>query len=130
MNSAGVQNQLAIVDRRWKSEANPGDGTIPRAIRSTYAYGFSTTSRFLFDASYIRIKNINLSYTLPKNLVSMLSMNSMNVFLDVSNVHTFTDYPGYDPESTTAGDNITNSGIDFLTYPLARTFTIGFKLSF
>lgn len=130
MNSAGVQNQLAIVDRRWKSEANPGDGTIPRAIRSTYAYGFSTTSRFLFDASYIRIKNINLSYTLPKNLVSMLSLNSMNVFLDVSNVHTFTDYPGYDPESTTAGDNITNSGIDFLTYPLARTFTIGFKLSF
>lgn len=130
MNSAGVQNQLAMVDRRWKSEANPGDGTIPRAIRSTYAYGFSTTSRFLFDASYIRIKNINLSYTLPKNLVSMLSLNSMNVFLDVSNVHTFTDYPGYDPESTTAGDNITNSGIDFLTYPLARTFTIGFKLSF
>lgn len=130
MNSAGVQNQLAMVDRRWKSEANPGDGTIPRAIRSTYAYGFSTTSRFLFDASYIRIKNINLSYTLPKNLVSMLSLNSMNVFFDVSNVHTFTDYPGYDPESTTAGDNITNSGIDFLTYPLARTFTIGFKLSF
>lgn len=130
INSAGVQNQLAMVDNRWKSESNPGDGLVPRAIRSTYAYGFSTSSRFLFDASYIRIKNINLSYNLPKSLVNKLSLNNMSVYADVANVYTFTDYPGYDPESSTAGDNVTNSGIDFLTYPLARTFTIGFKLSF
>ena len=130
LNSAGVQNQLAMVDNRWKSESNPGDGLVPRAIRSTYAYGFSTSSRFLFDASYIRIKNINLSYNLPKSLVNKLSLNNMSVYADVANVYTFTDYPGYDPESSTAGDNVTNSGIDFLTYPLARTFTIGFKLSF
>lgn len=130
INSAGVQNQLAMVDRRWKSESNPGDGLIPRAIRSTYAYGFSTSSRFLFDASYTRIKNINLSYSLPKSLVYSLSLSSLNVYMDIANVHTFTNYPGYDPESSTTGDNIANSGIDFLTYPLARTYTIGFKLSF
>ena len=130
INSAGVQNQLAMVDNRWKSEADPGDGLIPRAIRSTYAYGFTSSSRFLFDASYIRIKNINLSYSLPNNLVSRISLSSLSIFADVANVYTFTNYPGYDPESSTAGDNITNSGIDFLTYPLARTFTLGFKLSF
>jgi hypothetical protein len=130
INSAGVQNQLAMVDNRWKSEADPGDGLIPRAIRSTYAYGFTSSSRFLFDASYIRIKNINLTYSLPNNLVSRISLSSLSIFADVANVYTFTNYPGYDPESSTAGDNITNSGIDFLTYPLARTFTLGFKLSF
>ena len=130
MNSAGVQNQLAIVDNRWKSESNPGDGLVPRAIRSTHAYGFSSTSRFLFETSYVRIKNINLAYSLPASLVSRLSLNSMSVFVDVANLYTFTDYPGYDPESSTAGDNITNSGIDYMTYPLARTITCGFKLSF
>ena len=130
INSAGVQNQLAMVDNRWKSEADPGAGLIPRAIRSTYAYGFTSSSRFLFDASYIRIKNINLAYSLPNNLVSRISLSSLSIFADVANVYTFTNYPGYDPESSTAGDNITNSGIDFLTYPLARTFTLGFKLSF
>ncbi|MEL7587301.1 MAG: TonB-dependent receptor [Prolixibacteraceae bacterium] len=130
LNSAGVQNQLAMADKRWKSEADPGDGLIPRAIRSTHAYGFSSSSRFLFDTSYIRIKNINFSYALPYEMISRLSLSSMSVFVDVANLHTFTDYPGYDPESSTAGDNITNSGIDYNTYPLARTFTLGFKLSF
>lgn len=130
INSAGVQNQLAMVDKRWKSEEDPGDGLIPRAIRSTHAYGFTSTSRFLFDASYIRIKNINLSYSLPSSLLTRLPLNGCTLFMDVANVFTFTDYPGYDPESSTAGDNITNSGIDYLTYPLARTFTFGLKLSF
>ncbi len=129
MNSAGVQNQLAIVDNRWKSESDPGAGLVPRAIRSNYAYGFTSSSRFLFDASYVRIKDINLNYSFPTSVVSRISVKSMSVFVDISNVYTFTKYPGYDPESSTAGDNITNSGIDFLTYPLARTFTFGIKLS-
>ncbi len=130
INSAGVQNQLAMVDRRWKSEEDPGDGLIPRAIRSTYAYGFTSTSRFLFDASYVRIKNVNLSYQLPSKIANRLKLAGCTIFADVSNLHTFTDYPGFDPEASTAGDNIVNSGIDNMTYPLARTYTIGLKMSF
>lgn len=130
INSAGVQNQLAMVDKRWKSESDPGDGIIPRAIRSTHAYGFTSTSRFLFDASYIRIKNINLSYQIPSSGLARLPLTGCTIFADVANVFTFTDYPGYDPESSTAGDNIINSGIDYMTYPLARTYTIGLKLTF
>ena len=130
INSAGVQNQLAMVDRRWKSEEDPGDGLIPRAIRSTHAYGFTSTSRFLFDASYVRIKNVNLSYQLPSKIANRLKLAGCTIFADVSNLHTFTDYPGFDPEASTAGDNIVNSGIDNMTYPLARTYTIGLKMSF
>ena len=119
-----------MVDRRWRSEDNPGEGLIPRAIRSTHAYGFTSSSRFLFDASYVRIKNINLSYKLPLSFKERLSLNSCTLFMDISNLFTFTNYPGFDPESSTAGDNIVNSGIDNMTYPLAKTYTFGLKLTF
>jgi hypothetical protein len=52
------------------------------------------------------------------------------VYGNISNVYTFTDYPGYDPESSSAGNDILSSGIDQLSYPLPRTYTIGLKLSF
>ena len=130
LNSAGVQNQLALADRRWKSEQNPGDGFMPRAIRSNHAFGFSSTSHFLFDSSFTRIKNANLSYQVPQRLVSRLSLGSASVYVDVSNLYTFTDYPGYDPESSTSGDNVVNAGIDYLTYPLPRTYTFGVQLTF
>jgi TonB-linked SusC/RagA family outer membrane protein len=130
LNSAGVQNQLATANDRWKSESDPGAGVQPRAIRNNYANGFGTSSRFLFDNSFVRIRNINLSYTFPQDLVSKLSMSGMQVFANVINLHTWTDYPGYDPESSTAGNNVVNTGIDFLTYPLARTFTLGLNITF
>ncbi|MDP2335058.1 MAG: TonB-dependent receptor [Bacteroidota bacterium] len=130
LNSAGVQNQLSLVDRRWKSENDPGDGFMPRAIRNNYAYGFSSTSHFLFDSSFTRIKNVNLSYKLPERLISRLSLGSVSVYANVANLYTFTDYPGYDPESSTAGDNIVNTGVDYMTYPFPRTYTLGVQLTF
>lgn len=131
LNNAGVQNQIASLSlHRWRSESDPGDGIMPRAIRNNYALGFDNTSHFLFDSSFTRIKNVNISYALPHELVSRLSIGSVSVYADVANLYTFTDYPGYDPESSTAGDNISNSGIDYYTYPLPRTFTFGVKLTF
>src|SRR5690606_32645824 len=55
MNSAGVQNQLALVNDRWRSEENPGNGFVPRAIRNDYARGIGINSRYLFEASFVRI---------------------------------------------------------------------------
>jgi len=127
----GVQNQLALSNNRWQSASEPGDGVTPRAIRNNFAYGFGTgTSRLLFDASYVRIKDINLTYNVPKKITSRLSLNSVAIFADIANAFTFTKYPGYDPESSTSGDNLTSAGIDYMTYPLARTYTFGVKLSF
>lgn len=129
VNSAGVQNQLATI-HRWRSESDPGDGRTPRAIRSNYAYSLSTSSYYLYDASYVRIKNINLSYTFPRKLINRLSLSNLTFYADVANVYTFTDYPGYDPEASSSGNSITSSGLDYGTFPLARTCTIGLKLSF
>jgi hypothetical protein len=115
---------------RWRSESNPGDGIMPRAIRNNYANGFGTSSHFLFDNSFTRIKNVNLSYQLPQKLVSSIGLSNLSVYADVANLYTFTDYPGYDPESSTAGSNVVNAGVDYMTYPLPRTYTFGVKLAF
>ena len=130
LNSAGVQNQLAMVDKRWKSESDPGDGIIPRAIRSDYALGMSASSRYLFDGSYVRIKDITLSYDIPSSLLKKIGIKGMNTYFNVSNVYTFTDYPGYDPEASNSGSNILNAGVDNGTYPTPRTYTIGLKFLF
>ncbi|TJZ59925.1 TonB-dependent receptor [Sphingobacterium olei] len=128
MNSAGVQNQLALVNDRWKSEAEPGNGLVPRAIRNDYARGIGVNSRYLFEASFVRIRNVNLAYKLPAAKLFNTSIPAIDLFADVSNVYTFTDYPGYDPEGSSTGDNIAASGIDYFSYPLPRTFTLGLRM--
>lgn len=130
LGSTAVQNGLTLTDRRWRSESDPGDGFMPRAIRNNYANGFGTSSHFLFENSFTRIRNVNLSFDMPKDIISKLSLTGLNVYANVANVYTLTDYPGYDPESSTAGDNVVNAGIDYLNYPLPRTYTLGVKLSF
>jgi len=57
-------------------------------------------------------------------------LSNASFYLNISNLYTFTDYPGYDPESSTAGNNVVNSGVDYLTYPLARTYTLGVNVTF
>ncbi|MFD2936011.1 SusC/RagA family TonB-linked outer membrane protein [Spirosoma flavum] len=130
LNEAGVQNQLSVVADRWKSPTSPGAGLYARAIRNDYAFGFSSgTTKYLFDGSYVRIRNVNLAYAFPKLLVGKLNMQALSVYADVTNLYTFTKYPGYDPEGSTTGDNIARSGIDFFAYPNPRTYTLGLRLT-
>lgn len=130
LNDAGVQNQLAMVANRWKSPSDPGNGQIPRAIRNDYAFTISSTSRYLFDGSFVKIRNINVSYLFPQRVLNKLKVQSFSVFGDITNAYTFTKYPGYDPEGSIGGDNVAKSGVDFFTYPNPRIFTIGVRLSF
>ncbi|MFT2008288.1 TonB-dependent receptor [Pontibacter sp. 13R65] len=129
LNAAGVQNQLAMVANRWRSEQDPGNGIVPRAIRNDYARGISSSSRYLFDGSFVRIRNINLAYSLPDNLLQKLRLPALTIFGDVANVYTFTDYPGFDPEASSTGDNVAASGIDYFSYPLPRIFTLGLRIT-
>ncbi len=128
LNAAGVQNQLAFVANRWKSLTEPGEGVVQRAIRNDYAFGISNTSRYLFDGSFVKIRNINLAYTFPNT--ARLRIQSLSVYADASNVFVFTDYPSFDPEGSTSGDNIARSGLDFFSYPNPRIFSLGIRAAF
>lgn len=131
LNGAGVQNQLAIMADRWRSSSEPGNGKISRAIRSDYAFGISAgTTKCLFDGSYVRIRNVNLAYSFPKTILDRIKLQNLTLFMDVTNLYTFTNYPGYDPEGTTSGDNLAGTGVDFFAYPNPRTISTGIRFSF
>lgn len=92
------------------------------------------STRFLESGSYLRLKNIQLGYKLGKNALSSLSISSLRIFVSAQNLLTFTKYTGLDPEmysnSNNSGDGDRAVGIDWGTYPSARTITFGVNANF
>ncbi len=92
------------------------------------------STRFLESGSYLRLKNVQLGYKLGKNVLSSLHISSVRLFVSAQNLLTFTKYTGLDPEmysnSNNAGDGDKAVGIDWGTYPSARTVTVGVNANF
>jgi hypothetical protein len=100
--------------------------TIPRLTNVDSNSNFGTTSDwYLEDASYLRIKNINLAYSLDKTLASFLKdrKSALLLYMSIDNLYTFTKYTGMDPE-------IGGAGLDRGRYPLARIVSFGIKLTY
>ena len=89
------------------------------------------SGRFLEDASFLRCQNITLGYNFNFNASKYIS--SLRAFISVDNVFTITRYSGYDPESIMRIGNqnsVPVYGIDFNSYPIARTVTLGLSVDF
>jgi TonB-dependent starch-binding outer membrane protein SusC len=117
-------NQLAA----WTPQNT--ETNVPQA-RLFYNNGAQPSSRFVEDGSFVRLRNVSLSYNLPKNIISKAKMNSVRVFVSAQNLLTFTKYSGWDPE-VNADDIVTNIalGYDFYTSPQAKTITGGINIGF
>ena len=126
MNS--VFGQAATVRDRWTTSNTDTD--IPRAVFGDPNNNRRVSDRFLEDASYVRLKNLTLGYTLPKNVLKKVGLNNARVYVTGQNLLTFTDYSGFDPEVSTFGETNTAAGTDFLTFPQARTMLVGINLGF
>jgi len=115
-------NQLAEALRRWQK---PGDVTdVPR-----YELGNSTnnlhSNRILEDGSYLRLKNISLGYSLPRNLANKLWFEECRLYVSATNIWTWTKYNGSDPEVSTLDGSTSAQGIDFFTLPQVMTIAVG-----
>jgi TonB-linked SusC/RagA family outer membrane protein len=123
---SGVTSQLSLVLNRWTPE-NPSN-SIPRASTSP---DFRFSSRQLEDASFLRLRNITLAYQLPAELLEARFIRSARVYVTGQNLLTLTSYSGYDPEvNTFAGQDNLSLGIDYGTYPRAKTYLLGVNLTF
>ncbi|KAB6399835.1 SusC/RagA family TonB-linked outer membrane protein, partial [Bacteroides xylanisolvens] len=113
--SAYNQSKRMLYDR-WKK---PGDVTdIPR-----YGVTPQLDSRFLEDASFLRLKNLMLSYTFPQKWLQRTNfLSSARIYAQGQNLLTFTSFTGMDPEST--------SNVYKAQYPMSRQFTFGLEVSF
>lgn len=117
----------------------PGtSNTMPRPVRGGVHTGYSgadyntlTSTRYLENASYFRIKTITLGYTLPEAATRKIGMKSVRVYVSADNLFTFTQYSGYDPEASfNSNPGETNYGVDFGLQPTLRTFLAGLSLKF
>lgn len=85
------------------------------------------------DGSFIRLQNISVGYSLPKKIISHLSMSKLRVYFTVYNAFLWTKYSGYDPEvsaTRSSGYSQLTPGVDFSAYPKSRNFTAGVNISF
>jgi TonB-linked SusC/RagA family outer membrane protein len=121
-----------VYDDRW---TGPGtSNTQPRVSWSGSTNNKKPSTRFLFDGSYLRLKNINLGYTFNRNVTGKIHAQAIKIYVSAQNLLTFTKYPGLDPEMQTS-DNAKSEGdlavgIDWGTYPSARIFNIGLNIEF
>ncbi len=120
----GVSNQSRVVLDRW-TPTNPSN-TVPRANAVGNAYVIS--DRQIEDGSYLRVKNINFSYTLPQTLTRKAKLNNVKVYVSAQNLLTFTNYTGFDPEVNRFGQNTLSQGTDYGSYPGSRIFLGGLVL--
>lgn len=88
------------------------------------------SSNYVEDGSYIRLKSLSLGWNLPKNWVRYMGFDWVQVYANVQNLFTLTNYSGYDPEVGAIGQNVTLQGIDNYRYPSQRIYTFGIKVRF
>ncbi|WP_375587774.1 TonB-dependent receptor [Flagellimonas aurea] len=118
------RNRLSMMADRWTPN-NPNAAWPSATDPNSYAGG-KVNSLTVLDASYLRLKNVQLSYDVPMDNIKF--MNSLRLYVTGQNLFTITDYVGYDPEANSFGRS--NIKVDYSSYPLARTFIFGLNATF
>lgn len=111
---------LAQYENRWTPET-AGNATLPRASSLHAKNNYADSDLFLVDASYLRLKNIEIGYNFKLPFMEKIKMNSCRIYVSGYNLLTFTGFEWGDPESKTS---------DRPAYPLTRVFNIGLKVGF
>jgi TonB-linked SusC/RagA family outer membrane protein len=110
----------------WYNRWTPDNSSNYPALGATGRYESSTY--YVEDGSYLRLKNITLGYNLPIGLTKKLKINNCRIYITGENLVTWTDYSGFDPEI--AFPNNLLPGLDITSYPRSRTFTFGLNIKF
>ncbi len=131
-NLQGFFNIDRAWESRWRSADNPGDGIRSGIPQVRPSWGHRVSTLWVEDASYLRIANATLGYTLPRKAMEKLKfVKNGRVYMTVQNLAMFTNYTGANPEGQAANQNNTLvPGFDMTSYPLSRTTSIGLSLGF
>lgn len=125
-NLDGTFNVTTDLANRWKSEADPGDGKHGSVVGNTGPERDWSSSIFLYDGSYLTIKNITFGYSFNNSNVT--SLKGLRVFTSIQQAYVFTKYPGNNPEVSAGSGMFT--GVDNTTYPVPRTIALGVNYNF
>ncbi|MBP3943824.1 TonB-dependent receptor [Sphingobacteriaceae bacterium WQ 2009] len=143
MVHGGTQASIGFLPRQLDRWQKPGDVTdIPRmttfrddpTANNSSANNYvgnvaSLSSRYLQDASFIRLKNVSFGYNLPSATAEKIGFKKVRAYVQLSNVFTITNYNGLDPEVSATGGNQNTAGYDWATTPQPRTFQLGVQVT-
>ena len=115
---------------RWRSAENPGNGYSHKAGTNNLGSNIGASTRYLYDASFLRIRNLAIGYTIPQRICEKIGMSSIRISANFQNLWTFDNYPGYTVEVNNEGNSATNNGVDYGGYPIARVMTLGLNINF
>jgi TonB-linked SusC/RagA family outer membrane protein len=129
LNQQFLNNSTEILGR-WQSPENPGDGQTPKLWYGRASFinmEGNGLSRWVEDGKFLKLQNISLGYTLPKQLASKVFVENVRIYGQVQNVWTLTNYSGFDPEGYSTSFDI---GIDWNGPPQQRTILFGLNVTF
>lgn len=112
-------------DNRW-TDSNKA-GTVPRAGAKNMDK-YCVSDALVYDGSYFKIKQIQLGYSIPKQLLKKICINNLRVYGSLDDFFTFTKYPGFDPEA--AANSTSGMGVDKGAYPSSKKVVLGFNIEF
>ncbi|MDE6190688.1 MAG: TonB-dependent receptor [Muribaculum sp.] len=126
-----IDPNLPADDFRNLYVTNPGATTMPALQRTDANANYTRVSDLLVeDASYIRLQNISIGYTFPRNWMRKIYLQNLRVYFSAQNVHTWTKYKGLDPEVGAMYGDALMTGVDYGRYPSPRIYTFGLNVSF
>ena len=140
----GTQNNIGFIPRqleRWQKAGDitdiprlttySGDPTINGGSANNYGGNVANmSSRYLSDGSFIRLKNLALSYNLPKSIIRNLQLSRLRATVSVTNLFTITKYKGLDPEVNAQSSSQNTYGYDWATVPQPRTIQLTLNATF
>lgn len=121
----GVRNATNEDATKMWTPQNETD--IPHFSNSTFWP--TNSSRFVYSANFVKLKNLSLTYSIPQNILGKAKMRSIDVYVSGQNLFTISSYPGFDPELTNA-TNAELQGVETAVVPNARTYTLGCRIGF
>ena len=126
LNQMSLNNGLGW--KRWKKEGDEATHPALVAARSDGSNG--TSSRYLEDGSFFRLRNVTLSYTLPATLLKNIKMEDARVYLSGDNLLTLSRFSGMDPEVRLDSDTYTHAGMYTHNYPVPLSIVLGIDVKF
>ncbi|MDR0829785.1 MAG: TonB-dependent receptor [Prevotellaceae bacterium] len=126
MGNQGNITQEAY-DTRWRPDFTDADGAMWPKATGGYDRVWKTSNRYVEDGSYLRLKNISLSYDIP---VKIKAIETLNIFASASNLFTITKYSWFDPDVNAFGGDASRRGVDIYSYPSSRNYSLGVKIIF
>ena len=146
MNSAWTNQHVAVKDRAKLAMYDESKGMwdvtnvyvvnkdtkTPRPVLSDPNDNDRLSTRYIEDGSYLRVKNITLGYSVPKQVIERWKIENLRVYMNIQNLYTFTKYSGYDPEvgASTKDSSGLTFGVDNGRYPSPMTCSFGVNLTF